>query len=132
MQATDVFTLVQDALSRHPGLRLALLFGSAASGQMRTDSDVDVAVLADAPLAPHQHIQLIGDLAQATGRAIDLVDLSTTGEPLLGQILTHGRKLLGSTDAHAALISRHWFDTADFLPYAQRMIQERRDAWIGR
>ena len=59
---------------------------------------------------------LIGDLADATGRPVDLVDLRTVGEPLLGQILSHGLRLLGSTEAHGCLLSRHLIDAADFLP----------------
>jgi len=54
------------------------------------------------------------------------------GEPLLGQILTHGHRVLGSADAHGRLLSRHLLDAADFLPYAQRIVDERRRAWIGR
>lgn len=54
------------------------------------------------------------------------------GEPLLGQILAHGRRLLGSDEAHGRLLSRHLIDAADFLPLAQRIVDERRRAWIGK
>lgn len=53
-------------------------------------------------------------------------------EPLLGQILTHGRRVVGSDAERAELIRRHLFDVADFLPYVERMLHERRRAWIGR
>jgi len=33
---------------------------------------------------------------------------------------------------HATLLSRHLFDAADFLPYRNRILAERRQAWIGR
>lgn len=59
------------------------------------------------------------------------MDLSAAGEPLRGQILRHGIRVLGSDDAYAELMRRHWFDAADFLPYVERMLKERRRAWVG-
>ena len=49
---------------------------------------------------------LIGDLAEALGRPVDLIDLRSVGEPLLGQILAHGVRLRGSASAQAALVNR--------------------------
>lgn len=123
--------LVTQALLAHPNIELALLFGSQASAQARADSDVDVAVLAARPLHAEQRMALVNDLAQATGLPVDLVDLRAAGEPLLGQILAHGRRLIGSDEAQAELLRRHLVDAADFLPYVRRMLQERRRAWIG-
>ena len=125
------FTRLTQTLHRHSELELALLFGSLARGTARDDSDLDIAVQAAQPLSANQEIALIGDLAVAVGRPVDLIDLRTVGEPLLGQILQHGRRLLGSSDAHGRLLSRHYLDAADFLPYAQRIVDERRRAWIG-
>lgn len=119
------------ALQSHPEIELAILFGSMATGRARPDSDVDVAVLAAAPLNAEKKMALIADLAQATGRAVDLVDLRTAGEPLLGQILQHGRRLFGSDEALARLISRHLVEAADFMPYVDRLLAERRRRWIG-
>nr|MBP6583282.1 nucleotidyltransferase domain-containing protein [Chromatiaceae bacterium] len=70
-------------------------------------------------------------LAEAMGRPVDVVDLSTVGEPLLGQIMTGGRRLLGDDARYAALLSQHLFAQADFMPYRRRILQERRRAWIG-
>lgn len=48
---------------------------------------MDVAVLTTSPLDMERRIQLIADIASATGRPVDLIDLTTVCEPLLGQIL---------------------------------------------
>lgn len=109
-----------------------MVFGSVARGTARADSDLDIAVQAAQRLTTSQKMRLTGDLAVAMGRPVDLIDLRTVGEPLLGQILKHGRLLLGSADAHGCLLSRHLLDAADFLPYAQRIVDERRRAWIGK
>jgi predicted nucleotidyltransferase len=122
---------LKKALQAHSGLRLALLFGSCALGKERPDSDVDVAVDMGGVMAAEQHVSLISDLALATGRAVDLIDLRTVGEPLLGQILQSGRRIGGEHAVHAQYITRHVMDVEDFVPYQERILRERRQAWIG-
>ena len=119
-------------LARHPQVNFAMLFGSLARGTPRPDSDLDLAVGADRPLHSDEIIALIGDLATASGRAVDLIDLADAGEPLLGQILGHGVRVLGDSTRHGALLSRHLTDVADFVPLQQRILDARRRRWIGR
>lgn len=122
---------LRDVLERHPHIRQALVFGSVASGRPRPDSDLDVAVEADHPLDARAKTNLIEALAAASGRPVDLIDLKTASGPLLGQILKHGHRILGSESDHAELLRRYLFDAEDFQPYIQRMLRERRQAWIG-
>jgi len=120
------------ALGTQPGIGLAILFGSLAAGEGRVESDLDLAVDAGRRLTASEKMALISELAGSTGRPVDLVDLQAVGEPLLGQILRHGKRILGSDTHYANLISRHLFDQADFLPYRNRILAERRQAWIGK
>ncbi len=129
---SESLAAIRAVLARHREIELAILFGSVAKEQDRPDSDIDLAVAAALPLSAEQRLGLIGDLAEATGRQIDLVDLHTAGEPLLGQVIEYGRRIAGSDTAHAPWITRHLLDAADFLPYRRRMLAERRKAWIGK
>lgn len=124
-------TQLRKILDDYPNIRQALVFGSVATGRARRDSDLDIAVEADHPLQAVEKTRLIESLALATGRPVDLVDLRTAGGPLLGQILAHGQRILGSDADYAELLRRHLFDVADFQPYVDRMLRERRQAWIG-
>ncbi|MBS4096871.1 MAG: nucleotidyltransferase domain-containing protein [Sulfuricella sp.] len=121
---------IRRVLSRHPVIRLAVLFGSLARNTARRDSDLDIAVGADIPFHPQEKIQLIEELAEAIGRPVDLVDIFAVGEPLLGEIITSGKKILGDDSSYACLISKHLINQADFMPYQRRILQERRQAWI--
>ncbi|MDD3517882.1 MAG: nucleotidyltransferase domain-containing protein [Chromatiales bacterium] len=123
---------ILNVLAEHPEIRLAILFGSLAGDLAGPDSDLDLAVAADHPLSAEAKMTLMGELAVATGRPVDLVDLNTVGEPLLGQILAHGLRLCGSDEGYARLVTRHLLDEADFMPYYRRILAERRRAWIGR
>jgi predicted nucleotidyltransferase len=122
---------VEAALAQYPDVRLAYVFGSVASGRARPDSDVDVAVLSAAPLSVERKMRLISDIASSTGRPVDLSDLADGGEPLLGQILGHGVRIRGDAALHAQWVTRHIFSNEDFMPYVERMLAERRQAWIG-
>jgi predicted nucleotidyltransferase len=122
---------IKHVLDKHPTIRLAILFGSVAKGEARRDSDLDLAVDVDRPLEEHEKIQLIGELAEVSGRPVDVVDLFSAGEPLLGQIMTGGRRILGDDTRYACMVSKHLFNQADFMPYRSRILQERRRAWIG-
>lgn len=128
-ECTDAILAV---LSTRPGIKLAILFGSVAGGQERTDSDVDLAVDLGHRLAADERLALMTELTERTSRPVDLVDLRAVGEPLLGQILRHGQKLIGSATSYADLMRRHLFDQADFLPYRSRILAERRRAWTGK
>lgn len=122
---------VRQVLLRYPAIRLAVLFGSLVKGNYCFDSDLDVAVGMERPLGMAEKMELIGELAEATGRPVDLVDFSTAGEPLLGQILSGGQKILGEDADYAKVLCRHLFEQADFMPYRQRILEERRRKWIG-
>jgi predicted nucleotidyltransferase len=119
-----------DVLNRFPEVQLAILFGSCAKGDATADSDLDLAVQADQPLDAELSIRLIGEIAEQLGRPVDLIDLRTAGEPLLGEILK-GRRLIGSDTSYARLITRHLLDAADFLPYRERILAERRKQWTA-
>jgi predicted nucleotidyltransferase len=123
--------VIRGVLAAHGRIVLAVLFGSMADLRARSDSDVDIAVAADRALSADEKLALIGQLAERLGRPVDLIDLQTVGEPLLGEIIRHGRRVLGTDAAYASLISKHLFDQADFLPYRTRILDERRRAWIG-
>jgi uncharacterized protein len=123
---------VRALLARRPQIRLAILFGSLATGRGHKDSDIDLAIDIGRPLTANEKMSLVSELAEQTGRPVDLVDLQTVGEPLLGQVLQHGKRLLGEDERYAELIKRHLFAEADFMPLYRRILRERRTAWIGR
>lgn len=129
MPSQELIENLQALLQSHSEIQLAILFGSAATDAQRPDSDIDLAVQGSHPLAADEKMLLIEEVANLCGRPVDLIDLRTAGEPLLGEILK-GRRIIGSTEDHARLMTRHLLDVADFVPLQQRILKERRDRWI--
>jgi uncharacterized protein len=123
---------ITQVLERHPVIGIALLFGSLAKGTAHHDSDLDLAVGADHTLSVDETMELIADLATVLGCPVDLIDLSTVGEPLLGQIISSGRRIVGSDTRYAELLLKHLYNEEDFVSYQRRILKERREAWIGR
>lgn len=112
-----------------PDIPFASVFGSVAAETARPDSDVDVAVLIQPPLDAGRKQQLIAQLAEVSGRPVDLVDLHDAGPVVLRSALS-GRRLIGKGGAaNAALLSRAITDATDFLPVRERILRQRREAW---
>jgi uncharacterized protein len=132
MNSPSIENMIRAALASHAGIRTLILFGSLATGHKKQDSDIDLAIDAGQTLDAKSKMALIGKLAECTGRPVDLIDLRTVGEPLLGQILKYGKRLTGDDAAYAELIKRHVFEEANFMPYYRRILGERRNAWIAK
>lgn len=122
-----------DLLADQPQLRLAIIFGSLARGTATPQSDLDLAVWGMCgPLSAERTQALIEELALITGRPVDLVDLATAGIAIRRTIVREGRILFArDAAAYPEVLSRLWWDTEDFLPLYERILEGRRRAWIG-
>lgn len=117
-------------LARYPQLKLAILFGSQATGQADPHSDIDLGLLFASPLSGSEKLELIEALGSEFGRPADIVDLYYAPEPVTGQVFK-GKRLLGEDTVYAELLTKHLVNTADFLPLRERILAERRTAWTG-
>jgi predicted nucleotidyltransferase len=87
---------LRDELASEPSIMLAYLFGSAARGEDRPGSDIDVAVLAETALGL-EHTSLLAErLARAIGfrSRVDLVDLRTASPVFAAEVVRDGVVLL--------------------------------------
>lgn len=92
MQSADPILIarLRTALDGVGGIRLAVLFGSAASGRTRPDSDVDVAVLGEHELDTGAESRLTQTLSLAAGRNVDLIRLQRASTLLKWQVASKG------------------------------------------
>lgn len=130
-QAIEREDLIRQTLLSFSEIRMAIIFGSLAKNKATFNSDLDIAVLAEKKVTPALKLSLINTLARLIGRPIDLIDLNDVGEPLLGEILQHGKMIIGNATLKGNLLTRHLIDLADFVPYQTRILDERRKAWIN-
>ena len=82
------------AISSGPPLRLAVLFGSRATGRATTRSDADVGIVPmDRQLVLGEELALASALSAACGLEVDVVRLDEDA-PLLGREVAHSGLLL--------------------------------------
>ncbi|HYN42018.1 MAG TPA: nucleotidyltransferase domain-containing protein [Thermoanaerobaculia bacterium] len=85
--------------------RFAFVFGSFGTPVFRDDSDLDLAADFGHPLSSRERFDLSSRLAEAVGRAVDLIDLRNADPIIAMQILRTGQPFLVH-DAHALAVFR--------------------------
>lgn len=112
------------------GIKLAILYGSAARGCLRPESDIDIAVLCDQPLDAEHKMDLLGRLQCQLKHAVDLVDLFNLHGTLLKEVVTKGEVLVGEREVFTNLAKRMIYDQADFAPLVRRTLLERQKRFV--
>lgn len=84
---------VVDVLRRCAAVEAAYLLGSAATGRLRADSDVDIAVLPRHrdPMSAADRFELMGRLVEVLGRPVDLGILTTSNVVYAKEAVATGR-----------------------------------------
>ncbi len=111
-------------------LVLAVLFGSAASGKLQADSDIDLAILPVADLGLREELDLQVELERATGRRVDLVRLDQAAPQVRFEVARTGVVLRERSERAWVLFkARAMVDWWDWAPTARRLHRAWRD-WI--
>lgn len=130
IQTNNTLKSITTFLATQPDIRLGIVFGSMINGKAHKESDLDIALLGDSALESGRRMQLIAALSELTGRPVDLVDLQTAGVSVARSAVLRGKVVFSRDEAaYPSQLSKVLFDSADFLPYRNRILKERRDAW---
>ncbi len=104
------------------GVEVAILFGSAAHGQLRPDSDIDIGIIGSLgqDMDLEMELALGADLERAFGREVDLVRLDTAST-LLRFEASRGRCLHEArAGAFADFVARALLEYEDLRPILRR------------
>jgi predicted nucleotidyltransferase len=117
---TTRLTAIVSRLGRHPDVAAAYLLGSAAEGRLRSDSDVDIAVLPTTRdgLPTLERMSLAAELSGIAEREVDLGVLSTRNLVYAKEAVTGGR----------LIFERDHPTTARFEMYALSMYASLQEA----
>lgn len=109
------------ALQGRPEVRLAFLFGSAATRGPDVARDIDVAVAFAQPLSLLQQCALCAQLEQVVGREIDLVDLDRASTLLRWEVVRSGIVLMAPDRCDLVdFRARVPIEYFDLQPYLER------------
>jgi len=119
---------LERVFEQHPQIQAVYLFGSAASGRIHYESDIDLGIV-PAPGATLLKLDILADLAKAGFDYIDVVILETDDILLKWEVVRPNRLVYQTSDFdrgdYFSRIMRQYFD---FLPYleTQRKAYKRR------
>ena len=85
--------LIEGIRSEIPDVVAIYLFGSAAAGELRADSDIDLAVLPSTPLSAARLWSLAQTLAVSAGCDVDLINLQSASTVMRAQVVSTGKRL---------------------------------------
>ena len=111
---------------REREVRLAVLFGSVASGRQHAGSDVDLAVWPATPPAPRERLAWLAEIERGLRRDVSLVVVSPDLDPVLGmELVREGRVICESEPGiWAKERARLWHLYNDSLPF-RRALEKR-------
>ncbi|MCG2587508.1 type VII toxin-antitoxin system MntA family adenylyltransferase antitoxin [Rhodohalobacter sulfatireducens] len=132
MENRSLDSIIKKNLEQFPDVSMGILYGSAVTGKIKMDSDIDLAISGRKSLPKDILINIVEILAKDLNRPIDIVDLKETNGTLLHQIITKGQ-LIYCTDRnlYAELIKKMLYNQVDMMPYHDRILKERREKWIN-
>lgn len=73
--------------------QIIYLFGSAARGELREDSDIDIAFLTDLQISNYERFILSSKIADIFNRDVDLINLKDASSVFKAQIVGTGEKI---------------------------------------
>lgn len=129
---SDIFAHTVSILYAEEGLQLVIVYGSVVAGNMRIDSDVDIALLFDQPLCAERKMEITARLERELLRNVDLVDIATLSGTILKQILCKGRVLYQKkTGILAEQAKKMIYNQTDMMPYVSRTLMERQLRFVN-
>ena len=121
MVRDELIDALKQLLSEGPPLKLALLFGSAARGSERPDSDLDIAILpVDRELALADELSLQSRLALFAKREVDLVRLDHCTPAIRFRVAKEGIALVSAPRTLSAFRARAGIEHAELAPLVRR------------
>lgn len=127
----DVSQVLHELHTVFPSLCAAYVFGSAARGQLRANSDIDLAIDVGRALSTAECWNAMQHLAVRTARDVDLIDFRTASDVLKHQVLTTGRRLFARDEVaqaslEAAALSEYFDFVAQRAPLMQDIVERGR------
>ncbi len=109
---------LQVVFASYPEIQAVYLFGSAAAGRQRPESDLDLAIVVRTPTLRPRKLDLLSDLARHGFCNVDLLFLDEVDIVTQYEAVRHNRLIYEAEDFdRGALYARVVGRYLDFLPY---------------
>ncbi len=120
---------ISQVFSKYPSVQAVYLFGSYATGKIRRDSDVDLAVVPRDSSAREQMLDIMADLVRHVYDRIDLVFLDTQDIVLLFESVRYNQVVYKTPDfdpgEYSSRIAREYWDFKPYLEVQRKAYKQR-------
>ena len=120
---------VPKIFSKYPSVQAVYLFGSYATGKIRRDSDLDLAIVPRDSSARQQMLDMMADLVRQIYDRIDLVFLDTRDVVVRFEAVRHNRLLYCASDfdagTYTSRIVREYWDFRPYLAVQRQALKQR-------
>jgi len=124
----EIQQIIKDILSTEERIKLCILYGSAASGRLRKDSDIDIAIAGDVLFSREYLVDLQLTLSRRLCREVDIVDMKNLEGLILSEILRKGKVLIKKdTGLYAEFIKKVIYFNEDVLPNIRMILKKRAE-----
>jgi len=124
----EIQQTIKEALSSEDSIRLCILYGSAASGRLHKESDIDIAIAGDVKFSRDYLVDLQLALSRKLGYEVDIVDMKNLEGLILSEILRKGKVLIKKdTRLYAEFIKKVIYFNEDVLPNIRMILKKRAE-----
>ncbi len=95
---------IEKLLDDENSIKIALVFGSFGTENERPTSDIDVALSLGLPMSIEQKMHFYNLIQKATGKEVDLIDLTVATGTVFKEALTTGRFVVNKDSDHLGQI----------------------------
>ena len=136
-EMVNMLRTLLEPLARTFDFKLIVLFGSAARGRLRSDSDIDIGIVTESPLFEdpglyRDFMAALEPIENDLRRSIDCVQINSHNILLLKQILREGVLLHESSPQSYRIQRLHWrFLVEDNKKYAmnyEKVLERKLEA----
>lgn len=113
-------TIIIDTLNQEVEPEFIYLFGSYATGEAKSESDIDIAIYLNKQITPYELFLISNKLSLRLKKDIDLINLNETSTVFAAQIVSKGHILYTKDD-----ILRQTYSMKIFKEYA-KLNEERK------
>jgi predicted nucleotidyltransferase len=89
----EVFEKIKNFLEKDPNIVFALAFGSAVTGKLTPESDIDVAIYVRDPLSGYELLSLMQKLSSLVKKEVHIVVLNDATPLLRHQVMKNRKEL---------------------------------------
>ena len=121
--------LLARVFRKYPQIQAVYLFGSTATGKVRVDSDIDLAIVTDDETVKDEKLLILADLAREGFCNVDLIFMDTDDivlqyEAVRQNVVIYQKPEFDSCSTYSRIVRRY----LDFYPYltVQRKAYKKR------